>query len=232
MFKENFSTPQINEASSIIPIKNGAEELYSFSDNPKTYEDKDIIFKHRIYIGAGHSEGTGYFLKKEIAGDSYEFKLISNPYNPEADYRLSFKTTDYEYARMSLGEEDQEKIFITISEFLESVYTDAQISQISISPAGTAYSKDDIDKCIDEILKSEEALKNSWTKEILLGEKYKYSRIFDLYSDIYEKDFEYSNKDKTLARSRFFKAGFKKYLKSWNLSEKELSNCDFYLERV
>ena len=170
-----------------------------------------------------------YRLTIEIHGLRYLLRLAGH--DNDSEFSLSFKTLEYEYATVGLDEGETERLFKNLADFLESAYEDSgkKILSIEISPADAPYSTLDIERCIKEIMENS----NEYSEEVLRKE-YKGFKIFDLYYELFNKDFTEMNrntKSKALSRSRYFKVKCAKVLLNWEIKETYKGSVDFSLER-
>ena len=162
----------------------------------------------------------------------YELSLSESGYEDDA-YQLSFKTKEYEYATTNLGADTNEVLFATIAAFVESILRSSAlaIDIIRISPAGAAYSVEEIDQCMDTILASP---KNKYSRKELVAEHNGF-RIFDLYREIFGGDFleeHYNSKNRAPGRARLFQMVIKKHFPDWEIQTlDDFPGGDFALRR-
>lgn len=202
---ESINTSQ--EFHQILPIKL-VEDKKSFKD----VENIDSILKY-IHFHEEDKSNLEYHLMTKIKGINYFLNLEEMTNR----FFLSF-STDYQFARVNLGEDDRQKLFQTINLFLESIYSESQgvINQIEAITSDVGYSVEEVDTCIDSILESEPA----YSKEDLL--KLGPSKIFSIYEELYKNKFEYTKSSTKYSdlRNKFFVANLKKHLKNWNIEER------------
>jgi hypothetical protein len=202
-------------------------EFFALGDAEYVPENDNLIEK--VWSRYFDSRMIRYRLTVEIHGLRYLFRLAGSANKNE--FTLSFKTLEYEYATVNLSEEETRKLFESVADFLESAYEDSEKKMLSviISPADAAYSTIDIDNCIREILEN-----SSEHTEEDLRRDYKGFKIFDLYHEIFNKDFEEMNhraKSKSPARSRYFRIKFKRFLSNWEIKEDFKDSMEFSLKR-
>lgn len=203
------------------------EETYYYEGKPEFVPGSIVHY----FTGVSSNEKKHRFVLEQVVGGlTYIFKL-GEEWTPQS-YGLSFKTDEYEFATVNLSEEDQAALGKTIAAFIETVSQQAgvEMQEIKISPANAGYTAEEIEKCTEEILASPE---NSLSKGELLR-KYKGFEIFDLYRELFDKDFEdkhYNDKNRAPARSRYFKNMFRKYLSGWKAEEIPVSFADFLLRK-
>jgi hypothetical protein len=205
------------------------KEIYYFDHKPEPQEG--VIIHYLFKGGFSSKESTiDRFLLQQTIGDiHYLFSL------GEADggaFHMSFKTKEYEYAKINLNDREREALTKTIRAFIDSI-TDAteNFQKIIISPADASYSAEEIEACIKDILDSSD---NEYTREELLAE-YQGFRVFDLYRDIFGKNFHknhYNYKSRARARSRYFQMMAKNELPDWEVDpDAFFSGVDFILQR-
>lgn len=228
----NFGQPQMP------PEENKQEVGLMYEPKVLPIEDKGLngVFGEEDYIPTQHNVVEKihwkfyekYSLTSFFGGMEYLFK--SSGSKGSLSYGLAFKTIEYEFARANLDEETTIELFKTIADFLETIYVDSKetIVMMEISPADASYTIREIEDCISAIVKHTQKF-----SEKDLREKYKGFKIFDLYEDIFGKNFlevHYNHVSKARARSRYFKTHFKKHLKNWEVDE-YFGGVSFYLRR-
>lgn len=203
------------------------EEVYRYDRTPDLREGKIIHFRKMVAVGETKHR---FLLQKTILGLNFVFLMSETSYGPGV-YQLSFKTEQYEFATVNLNPEAIAELTSAISSFIQKIgQYSRDIEEIKISPAGASYSKEEIEKCIEEILKSPQ---NTFTREQLMDE-YKGFRVFDLYQEIFGKNFlpeHYTQKSRAAARSRLFKMLAKRHLPDWDVVEEYTVGNDFILVR-
>ena len=228
--KENILTqPLIPQTEEIIPVFFpiiNDKKIYFQEDKPDLREGEINHFIKQFFPPATQNN---FNLLKTIGGLHYIFTLQESY---DGAYFLSFKTEEYEYATTNLKRDQQNILWETISIFLESIATHTPVvREILIFSADASYSSEEIEDCTKKILSSPQ---NTLTKEQLVSE-YKGFEIFDLYRDIFKKDFQESNyniKSRAKGRSRFFKIMAKKHLKNWEIETQGFHKTrDFSLKR-
>lgn len=210
----------------ILPIQEKGE-VFLYRDQEYIPETLDVVEK----VSSRYFDSTlnQYVFTTEIAALIYLFNLSYKETNEDSS--LSFKTLEYEYVRSNLDEESTALLFEKLSDFLETAYLNSnkKIESITISPADSSYSVSEIEECIEEILG-----KTKKYKEEDLRNNYKGFRIFDLYEEIFDKNFgdiHYNSVSKASARSRYFKIKFRQFLKNWEIDENYKSSISFLLKR-
>lgn len=203
------------------------EEIYYYDDKPELIPGTIIHYFQGIN---GDEKRHRFVLLQVVGGLNYVFKLGETS-SPQT-YGLSFKTDEYEYARVNLSEEDQEVLGKTIAMFVESISAqkDINVKEINISPSGAAYTAEEIEACTEAILASPQ---NNLSREEI-QKKYKGFEVFDLYMELNEENFDdkhYNDKNRALARSRYFKNMFRKHFPSWGVIDNPESYADFSLIR-
>lgn len=204
------------------------EGSYYYDDRPPLQEGT-IVHYFEGYIHEKEKKNR-YALLKIIAGINYIFRLGET--STLGIYGLSFKTEEYEFATVNLSDEDTQELAQTITAFIESVYSDTaqNMHEIHISPADTTYSAEDIEGCMEEILKSPE---NTLNREELMR-KYNGYKIFRLYTELFNKDYDdrsHTSGSRASARSRYFKMMFRKNLSNWDVQDSYGLTNDFDLIR-
>lgn len=219
-----------NETNEVLsfPIIEEKEVLYHY-DQPKLQEGKITHYIKQIGFNEPR-EKNFYVLLKRINELNYTFSL--SQYYGQGEYMLIFKTEEYEFARTSLEEKSRNELFKVMSSFIETVHDKIpnEIDTIIVDPADASYTKQEIENCIEEIIKSPE---NKLTREEIM-ERYKGFEVFDLYRELFNKDFHavhYNFSSKAKARSRLFKMMFRKHLPNWDIKEDYPGSLRFNLER-
>jgi hypothetical protein len=210
-FVSKYNNPQISEDLDEPDIK----------DNDVVLEYDSQQFEELISV---------YYMQSQIGDFLYRFSLKERVDKPD-DFVLLFKTIPYEFAITDLNKQDTEKLFKKLAEFLETVYNHSAVfNQFIFSAAVQSYTVDDVNWCVDEILKSDTTQK--YTREFLL-EKYKGVDIFYKYQEMTGKLHSYSinREDRSAARKRYFRIYFAKYFKNWQIKENSEGKRGFRMIR-
>lgn len=227
--KFSFERKNNNKESSIkyIPIINSDQKLYSLAEDPEL-EKENIIYKMNIRsIFFGDEKTFGYFLRHDISEHKYFFRLVKDSENDY--YGFAFKTKNYEYSKTQLDQNENNDLLETIANFIESVHKDSGMDKIYLSPHSSDYSVEEVDQCVDILLKLPQY--KDYSKEQILKE-FPGVQIFDEFHYLFpdSSKFEFNN-TKALVRKRWFEINFKKYLKNWNTKNIEGLKADFFLIR-
>lgn len=207
----------------ILPVKDTGD-VFIYDD--REYIPEEIGVVEKIHVGG---DVNRYVLVTNIGELDYLFRLSGRKNENSAG--LSFKTLAYEYAVTNLSAEDTQSLFERLADFLETAYQDSEkrILSVDISPADQSYTKEEIEDCISEIMKHKGEI-----KEEDLRENYKGYKIFDMYEEIFKKDYHkvhYNSNSRAYSRSRYFKIQFKKVFKNWRVDDTQSHDCFFALER-
>ncbi len=205
-----------------------AEGSFFGDDEPEWVENVVIKFE----TGSLRQSADKYVLQREIGEFKYLFKLYPEFGNPKSTtWTFIFKTKDYNYGTTNLSEGDRRELFQCISAFFDSVQADVgeKMQYIDVSPADSKYSAEELEDCVQAILKTRD---NRMTREQLL-KHYSGVHLFDHYEKITGKPFDVNRDFRESgggkARSRLFRAMFKKHLKNWEIDE-EVSGYSLYLK--
>jgi len=229
------NTESDNQLQEVIPANFSVIEDkgdYYFDRKPDLKEGEVIHYMKSVGLNVNESKKNCFALLKTISGLHYVFSLSEATLYGQGVYQLSFKTEEYEFATTDLDDNARNLLFSTISGFVESCSQSVpdSIKEIRISPADASYSAEEIDQCTEEVLASP---KNTLTREELASE-YKGFKIFDLYQQLFEKNFHtqhYNWKSRARGRSRLFKATIGKYFPNWEVSTDSSLGSDFSLKR-
>jgi len=204
-----------SESDGFFPVIDDGH-VYFFADSPKLEEDK---VTHYVKTHVDGTKENKFFLLSCISGLNFEFYLGESVAPNKGIYNLGFRTREYGYAINNLGEENNINIVKTVSKFLKTVVNslNGEITEIRIYPTDSSYYKEEVDKCIKEILESSE---NTISEEELRL-RYAPHEIFDYYVNIFGRSFlaRYHDSKKSRARSRLFRMAIKKYMPEWEISE-------------
>lgn len=212
-----------------FPIVEFENEYFAgYNTEPEAIDGKII----KYLVGTLRTSSYKYLLGREIGGYKYLFKLYQQMGIPTSNiWTLAFKTHDYGYAVAKLDDTARAEVFQTLSGFLDSIQNDlnGSIEYVEVSPADTKYSSEELEACVQEILKLKGNVSN---REQLLQDN-PGARLFELYEKLAGKKF-YTPKNPRRsggreARHRLFQSMFKKYLKHWEIEE-EMSRSDIYLK--
>lgn len=221
MFEKPFQETPEDIPSPLIPIKDGGH--VSLYDTPPQLQEGIII---RYTHGMGGITNVCFSLLQPIGALHYVF-ILDQHYSK--GFSLSFKTQEYEYATTNLDDESRNQLFEHIKHFVESVDHVYPLNEIWISPASASYSSEEIDECIEKILDNPE---NTLSRE-KITERYKGFEIFDLYRELFDKDFHnehYNLVSRSAGRARLFKTLVQKSFPEWEIKETHPSG-DFSLTR-
>ena len=192
------------------------EGKYDFLKPPPLREN---VIVHYLQPGFGNEKFHRFMLLRVIDGLRYIFTLWENP--GENYYGINFKTEEYEYAITHLSQGGRKKLTDTLSAFLDSVRSRADVSVdgIEFLPADTNFSSHEVDTCINAIL----ALpKNPFSREEI-KEQYKGRDIFELYKTFARKNFPIKKdefRNALRSRRRFFQRMISKDLPELELDDK------------
>ena len=214
------------ESPKRFPVKN-LEKIY-YSDEEPSFQE-GVITHYSKHLRSDDNRNS-FVLLETVGGLNYIFSLRET--TAFEKYNFAFKTTNYEYASTNLDEDGQRILGETIATFIEDVCLSgySNIREISISPADASYTVKEIEDCQEEILASAD---NPLTKEDLYR-KYNGYEIFDYYRRLFGKDFggkHYNDVSRARARSRYFKAMFRKHLTGWEVQKTPGMFSDFSLVR-
>ncbi|MBI3632146.1 MAG: hypothetical protein HY225_01740 [Candidatus Vogelbacteria bacterium] len=223
MKSENLKLPEDSKKKKIVffPI-NDVETPGYFQQQPE--------LKNGI-ISRYFTEGKTAHLRLLQKIDDLNYILYVDQYSGEHSYSFGFKTQEYEYALVNQNEESLSKIIKTVEGFLESIYSqDPEINYIIVEPASQSYTRQEIDDCINKILESS----NNIRSEEELRRDFKGFRIFDLYEQLFKKDFHkkhYNLTSRAKDRSRLFKMITEMYLQNWEIDKNQSLSTLFVLRR-
>lgn len=204
-----------------IIVKTGQD---IFDEKSNTIENKIIKYIRENKIGTEDKKqklDIDFYLMKKIKELEYYFSLVQDV-DKNGDFYFSFDTK-YEYAKTNLNKEQKDDLFKTIESFFDSVSKDQKdnLKRIWMTLSEVNYTAEEIDSCINKILE----IDKSKTKEELL--KSGINKIFELYKNLYKKDFEYTkNSKKAYYRRMQIFEEYLNYFKNWNCIQEENKEAD------
>mgnify|MGYP001573284989 CR=1 FL=1 len=208
-----------------FPVVIDGEKYYG-KKSPDPQEGKIVYFK-RTQLGGERKELNVFVLQKTIAGLRFVFTLGAY----WDAYKLSFRTEEYEFARVDLDAHDRDVLFKTIRALVDSASEyEANLKEVIISSADASYTKDEIEECVTALSASPKKVGSR--EEILRN--HKGFRIFDLYEAHFGRPFHPSSfrgHSKARARARLFKMEGKKYFPDWEVSKEYDLGSEFAVRR-
>lgn len=213
----------LNKNQDIENHKLGSEILVETGQD--NFDEKSNILENKVikYIkeNKDNSLNINFYLMKKIKDLEYYFSLAED-IDKNGDYYFSFDTK-YEHAKTYLNNDQKNELFKTIENFFDTVSKDQKdnLKKIWMTLSEVNYTTEEIDQCVSKILENDKSKK----KEDLL--KKGVSEIFNMYKDIYKKDFEYTKNSKKAyyRRMQIFEEYFKDF-KNWNYTQDENRESD------
>lgn len=224
-FETKIEEPRVMYEPKVLPLEDKGEMYLELGQSYEPQQQDHIEKISWDYFGTPVYK---YYLTTEINALEYYFSL-SGKLRSEDPFTFVFDTTLYGYAVTNLDEEGTKKLFETIADLFENAYRDTggNINSISISPADTSYTNEQIEGCMAEIMSKYP----KYTREELL-KKYKGFKIFTLYFELFRNSYIRENLVSfAQKRSRYFRIQFLRYLKNWKVEQTSALSSSFILTR-
>lgn len=202
MIQENFN----NQENQTIPqavIDRSENGSIHYRELPE--ELPENVTNHFLQKVSPRDQVRHKFLLLKTIGDLHYRISLGETYGGHS-YILSFKTDEYEYAKVRLTAENSDLVYSTLAEFVRncSQFLDQPIERIEISAAPAAYRAEEIEQCLDKIVSHPD---NKLTREEIAS-RYKGFEVFDFYQELFGEDFHpsgFRKKSLVAVRSRLFK---------------------------